>query len=92
MRDMTTIEIIPLDNFPENYDPANPVECRCSAEEFMDNNELTEEEIDHLVIEGYVVMGGGAAPMVCVRYAEVKELPCIHANGTCDRAQDDARR
>ena len=83
MRDMSRIEIIPLDNLPENYDPKNPVEWSGPVEVFMDNNELTEQEIEHLAREGYVVMSGGAAPMVCVRYAEKFEYKC-HACGTTE--------
>lgn len=66
MFDMNRLEIIDLEN------PANPIEWTGTVDEFTAANvdcPMTEEELWQLTTRGYVILGGGAVPMVCVRYA-----------------------
>jgi hypothetical protein len=64
--DMNRLEVIDLD------DPSLPIQWTGTVDEFTTANvdlPMTDDEREELASKGFVVMGGGAAPMVCVRYA-----------------------
>ncbi len=64
--DMNRLELIDLD------DPALPIEWTGTVDEFTAANvdaPMSDEELQHLTRNGFVVLGGGATGMFCVRYA-----------------------
>jgi hypothetical protein len=71
--DRTRIEVIDLDS-------PDAIEWSGSVDDF-DITQLSEEELDRLMDQGYVTVGGGAAPLMCVRFAL--------AAGTCSCAAPD---
>lgn len=65
--DMNRLEMIDLDP------PSSEIVWTGTVDEFTAANvdgPMSDEEIEFLVNHGYVVVGGGAAPMFCIRYAK----------------------
>lgn len=61
---MTRVELIDVKT--GTVDWTGPIDDFIAANE---DSPLSEEEVEHLAAHGYVVVGGGAVPPVCIRYA-----------------------
>lgn len=59
--DMTRLELIDMDS-------PDVIEWTGSVQDF-DLAQLSEAEVIHLMDRHYVVIGGGASPVYCVRFA-----------------------
>ena len=59
---MNNLEMLDLD------DPTTPVLWTGTVDEFTAANDLTEDQLETLTLRGFVILGGGAAPMVLLRF------------------------
>lgn len=69
--DRTRLEIVDLD---ASNSADTVITWSGSIDEF-DITQLSEEQQDQLLDKGYVVTGGGAAPLICVRFVVAADDP-----------------
>jgi hypothetical protein len=71
--DPTRIKVFNLD------DPSEIIEVTGPVDDFF-RDQLSEDELDRLFDQGFVVVGGGAAPMYSIRFALPSFCKCSSLN------------